>query len=204
MKSILKKKCEILNIAVKNFLLTLFKILVTITLIILLGEEKPMEPIKSRAFNSVNKLSVKALFDENRKAAELGNYAGRDTVTLSSKGLEASPQKPDLEFFKTAILKANSSSEVESGKKLNIYIKDREVNQIEVGGPYVGMEFHHSSIQPNRISFFYPVANTIDLSEGYWQRGNYPVMTFQLKVGGKPVELTGEKLFNCNLSPKKK
>jgi len=42
--------------------------------------------------------------------------------------------------------------------------------QIEIGGKYVGLEFHHSRPLPSRISFYYPVANSVDLSEGYWTR----------------------------------
>ncbi len=42
--------------------------------------------------------------------------------------------------------------------------------QIEIGGKYVGLEFHHSRSLPSRISFYYPVANSVDLSEGYWTR----------------------------------
>lgn len=43
--------------------------------------------------------------------------------------------------------------------------------QIEIGGRYVGAEFHNSFPMPSRISFFYPVANSIDLSSDYWRRG---------------------------------
>jgi hypothetical protein len=42
--------------------------------------------------------------------------------------------------------------------------------QLEIGGPFVGLEFHHSQPLPCRISFFYPVANSIDLSTDYWRR----------------------------------
>ena len=42
--------------------------------------------------------------------------------------------------------------------------------QIEIGGKYVGIEFHKSRPLPSRISFYYPVANSIDLSTDYWQR----------------------------------
>ena len=42
--------------------------------------------------------------------------------------------------------------------------------QVEIGGKYVGLEFHHSRPLPSRFSFYYPVANSIDLSTDYWQR----------------------------------
>lgn len=43
--------------------------------------------------------------------------------------------------------------------------------QIEIGGRYVGAEFHNSFPLPSRVSFFYPVANSIDISSDYWRRG---------------------------------
>ncbi len=42
--------------------------------------------------------------------------------------------------------------------------------QVEIGGRYVGVEFHKSRALPSRISFYYPVANSIDLSTDYWKR----------------------------------
>jgi hypothetical protein len=45
-----------------------------------------------------------------------------------------------------------------------------QYGQIEIGGKYAGLEFHHSRPLPSRISFYYPVANSIDLSTDYWQR----------------------------------
>lgn len=42
--------------------------------------------------------------------------------------------------------------------------------QIEIGGKYAGLEFHHSRPLPSRLSFYYPVANSVDLSQGYWIR----------------------------------
>ncbi len=58
--------------------------------------------------------------------------------------------------------------------------------QIEIGGPYVGAEFHHSLPFPSRISFYYPVANSIDLSSDYWHRGeqSHP-FTAMLSIDGK-------------------
>lgn len=42
--------------------------------------------------------------------------------------------------------------------------------QVEVGGPFVGAEFHGSQPLPCKISFYSPVTNCIDLSTGYWER----------------------------------
>ncbi|MDQ7826433.1 MAG: amylo-alpha-1,6-glucosidase [Candidatus Eremiobacteraeota bacterium] len=90
---------------------------------------------------------------------------------------------------------------VNTEEKLAQVIKGREVGQIEVGSPYVGIETHHSSIQLNRISFYYPVANSIDVSKDYWNRGDYPVLTFGLKVGDRAAEKIGDKPFDCTLTP---
>lgn len=48
---------------------------------------------------------------------------------------------------------------------------DGQYGQLEIGGKYVGAGFHHSFPLPGRISFYYPVANSIDLSSDYWYRG---------------------------------
>src|SRR5437870_13328446 len=55
----------------------------------------------------------------------------------------------------------------ESGRS---YFFDRHYGQVEVGGRYVGAEFHRSRPLPSRISFYYPVANSIDLSTDYLRR----------------------------------
>lgn len=72
-------------------------------------------------------------------------------------------------------------------------------DQIEVGGPYAGIEFHHGSVEPSRISFFYPVANSIDLSGDYWTRGDNPVLTVRLKRPA--IDLAGETPYRCKLTP---
>lgn len=73
--------------------------------------------------------------------------------------------------------------------------------QVEVGGPYVGVEFHHSSPMPQRISFFYPAANSIDLSTDYWKRGSTFVMTAGVRAGYGEKEWIGLKPFKFNLTP---
>ena len=42
--------------------------------------------------------------------------------------------------------------------------------QVEIGGKYVGVEFHQSRPLPSRISFYSPVANSLDISNDYWKR----------------------------------
>ncbi|MFH1618542.1 MAG: amylo-alpha-1,6-glucosidase, partial [bacterium] len=58
-----------------------------------------------------------------------------------------------------------------------------------MGGPYAGIESHNSSPLLNRISFFYPVANSIDLSDDYWRRGESRIMFLGIKAGNEPGEL---------------
>src|SRR4030042_3898513 len=57
--------------------------------------------------------------------------------------------------------------------------------QIEVGGPYAGIEMHNSAPAINRISFYYPVANSLDLSRDYWQRERDHVFFIGLKWKGE-------------------
>ena len=73
--------------------------------------------------------------------------------------------------------------------------------QVEAGGPYVGVEFHHSSPMPQRISFYYPVANSIDLSTDYWKRDSTFVMSAGVRVGYSGKEWIGLKPFEFNLTP---
>ncbi|MCG2726690.1 MAG: hypothetical protein L6420_10675 [Elusimicrobia bacterium] len=74
-------------------------------------------------------------------------------------------------------------------------------SQIEVGGPYVGVELHNSQVQPNRITFYYPVSNSIDLSQNYWKRWEYPVMKMGLKIENQPKESLGNGPYEYELTP---
>ena len=69
---------------------------------------------------------------------------------------------------------------------------DGRRGQIEVGGPFVGAEFHGSRPLPTRISFYYPVANSIDLSTGYWERAESNPFNVSLSVGGTTTALGAE------------
>jgi hypothetical protein len=73
--------------------------------------------------------------------------------------------------------------------------------RIEVGGPFVGAEFHHSYPVPQRISFFYPIANSIDMSEDYWFRDTTLVMAIGLKVGDRLRENLSRSSMKFNLTP---
>jgi hypothetical protein len=57
--------------------------------------------------------------------------------------------------------------------------------QIEVGGKFAGVEFHDSKPLPSRISFYYPVANSIDLSKSYQSRSESLPLTITLTSGSQ-------------------
>ena len=61
---------------------------------------------------------------------------------------------------------------------------DGKRGQIEVGGVYAGAEFHDSRPVPARISFYAPVANSIDPSTDYWRRGEARPLTLVVRVDG--------------------
>ena len=62
---------------------------------------------------------------------------------------------------------------------------DGRIGQVEVGGSYAGAEFHGSRPVPARISFYYPVANSIDPSTDYWRRGESRPLTITVRVDGR-------------------
>lgn len=53
-------------------------------------------------------------------------------------------------------------------------------HQLEIGGHQVGLEFHRGRALPSRISWFAPLANSIDISQDYWTRDSSLVMTVLL------------------------
>ncbi len=80
-------------------------------------------------------------------------------------------------------------------------ISKKEVGQIEVGSPYVGIEIHKSFPMLNRISFYYPVANSIDISQDYWKRENYRIMSVGIKVGDSPKEILKDEIYKVDQTP---
>jgi glycogen debranching enzyme len=74
-------------------------------------------------------------------------------------------------------------------------------SQIEIGSPYVGIEMHTSSPLLNRISFYYPVANSIDLSTDYWKRDQFRIFFLGLKFGDKPIEWLQPEPIDYELTP---
>jgi len=83
------------------------------------------------------------------------------------------------------------------------YFFDGHYGQVEVGGIYAGAEFHDSRPLPSRISFYYPVANSIDLSTDYWKRGDSKPMAVGLKIGNGPKHWLGREAWSYTLSPHK-
>jgi hypothetical protein len=77
----------------------------------------------------------------------------------------------------------------------------KEVGQVEVGSPYVGIEIHKSFPLLNRISFYYPVANSIDISEDYWKRENFRIMSFGMKVGNSPKSFLKNQNYKVSQTP---
>jgi hypothetical protein len=74
-------------------------------------------------------------------------------------------------------------------------------DQIEVGGPLAGAEFHGSRPLPARISLYSPVANSIDLSTDYWRRGESQPILFGVSIDGSPLRWFGEVPWTYALAP---
>jgi hypothetical protein len=77
----------------------------------------------------------------------------------------------------------------------------KEVGQIEVGSPYIGIEIHKSFPLLNRVSFYYPVANSIDISADYWKRENFRIMSFGMKVGDSSKRLLKNQIYKVSQTP---
>ena len=73
--------------------------------------------------------------------------------------------------------------------------------QVEVGGRYAGAEFHDSRPLPSRISLYYPVANSIDLSTDYWKRGESRPMAVGIQIDGDQRHWIGREPWSYTVSP---
>jgi hypothetical protein len=82
-----------------------------------------------------------------------------------------------------------------------ISVEFRGDAKVEVGSPFAGLEFHHSSPVPQRISFYYPVANSIDLSTDYWKRDTTFVSSFGLKINKGEFHEIGKEPFLLEMTP---
>ncbi len=92
------------------------------------------------------------------------------------------------------------SGQINSGDPLS-YRFDGKYGQVEVGGRFVGAEFHNSRPLPSRISFYYPVANSIDLSTDYWKRENSLPMLAGIKINEKKKQWIGKEPWSYTVSP---
>ncbi|HBY17918.1 MAG TPA: hypothetical protein DEH00_01950, partial [Candidatus Marinimicrobia bacterium] len=101
----------------------------------------------------------------------------------------------------TSILTLTSCSlpqEIDSSKLPVSFTGDAK---IEVGSPFVGVSFHHSAMIPQRVSFYYPVANSIDHSRDYWTRDTSYVADWTLKIGDRPLQIIGKEPAPFELTP---
>lgn len=81
------------------------------------------------------------------------------------------------------------------------YVFDRRDGQVEVGGPFAGAEFHHSRPLCSRISFYYPVANSIDVSTDYWRRDTSLPMAVGIQVDDGARTWIGRDGWTYTLAP---
>ena len=81
------------------------------------------------------------------------------------------------------------------------YTFTRHYGQVEVGGRYVGAEFHGSRPIPSRISFYEPAANSIDVSTDYWARGNSLPLAIAISSGAGTRRWIGREAWDYTLHP---
>ena len=74
-------------------------------------------------------------------------------------------------------------------------------SQVEIGGPFLGIEMHGGSPLLNRLSFYYPVANSMESSTDYWKRGEARVLSIGLKTGDKPRQWLDPEPLEYELTP---
>lgn len=77
---------------------------------------------------------------------------------------------------------------------------DKHYGQVEVGGRYAGIEFHKSWPTPSRMTFYYPVSNSIEFSPGYWERYESKPFDIKLTVGDKTQQL-GQEPYSYSYVP---
>lgn len=80
---------------------------------------------------------------------------------------------------------------------------DKQYGQVEVGGRFAGVEFHESRPLPSRISFYYPVANSIDVSTDYWKRSASQPIVVGIRVADQNKQWVGKEPWAYTLSPHK-
>ncbi len=104
-------------------------------------------------------------------------------------------------FFCTTILPNTYAQSKEKSIYNSLAVHFNRKAEVSVGSFYVGVEMHHSSILPQRISFYYPAANSIDLSSDYFTRDTTYIMSAALKIGNEPFKWIGLKPYDFTLTP---
>ncbi|MBN2091027.1 hypothetical protein JW964_15545 [candidate division KSB1 bacterium] len=99
-----------------------------------------------------------------------------------------------------ALIVSCTSLSLKEEPDLAVHFSGRSA-QIEIGGPYVGIEMHNSSPLLNRISFFYPVANSIDVSTDYWKRAQFRILAIGFKIGDQPCTWLQPEQMPFSLTP---
>lgn len=112
--------------------------------------------------------------------------------------LRISPGLILISILTSTLTSCSSPKSIDSSKLPVNFTGDAK---IEVGGPFVGVSFHHSSMIPQRISFYYPVANSIDHSRDYWTRDTSYVADWTLKIGDGPLRIIGKEPAPFELTP---
>lgn len=72
---------------------------------------------------------------------------------------------------------------------------------VEIGNAYVGIALHNNRPIPQRISFYTPVANSIDLSTDYWTRNRTYISALGLKTASSELRWIGHEPFRLTLTP---
>ena len=101
----------------------------------------------------------------------------------------------------TAIIAAGCRNQLDEQKDgLTVQVTGRPTH-IEIGGPYAGIEMHGGNPLLNRISLYYPVANSIDNSNDYWTRDTSRILRLGFRLNDLPAEWLSESPMTHELTP---
>ncbi len=90
-------------------------------------------------------------------------------------------------------------SSVDTPPRLDV--QSDSIASVEIGNAYIGIALHKNRPLLQRISFYSPVANSIDLSTDYWTRNRTHAMILGLKTGGGSTRWIGLEPFRLELTP---
>ena len=111
---------------------------------------------------------------------------------VSANAMRVSRVKPGSQFGDILLIMVSviflpgliqAQTQLSATNKLAVRFEGK-YGQVEVGGNFAGAEFHDSRPFPSRISLYYPVANSIDLSTDYWKRGESRLFHVVASVDG--------------------